>query len=106
MYNFYIRGIKMFERKNSYFEYRQFLYKNYSTTLRNVDIKNQLVDFSKNIANEIFSLDENVHPRAFINNFVLHHYPNEVAIKSSFINNVLNRSNNHVVIFELNVVNS
>src|SRR5690625_2508078 len=106
MYNFYIRRIKMFEQKKSCFEYGRLLYKNYSPTLRNVDIKKQLVDFSKNISNEISSVNEEIQPRAFINNFVLHHYPNETVIKSSFINNVLNRYKDYVVIFELNVVNS
>lgn len=42
-------------------------------------------------------------PREFLNQFILHYYPNETSVKSTFINNVLFKTSNHVSIFELNV---
>lgn len=40
------------------------------------------------------------------NHILTNHYPNETAIKSTFLNNVLFNRKNHVTIFELPVMNS
>lgn len=42
--------------------------------------------------------------RAFLNNYVLHHYPNEMVIKSSFVDNVLiKQGKTNISVFELPV---
>lgn len=40
--------------------------------------------------------------RDIFNTLILKYYHNEITIKSSFINNVLLKNNNHITIFELN----
>lgn len=40
--------------------------------------------------------------RKLLNDTILKYYPNEISIKSNFINKVLLKSNNHTTIFELN----
>lgn len=45
-------------------------------------------------------------PREIINTLVMQHYPNEAAIKASFIDNVLKNQTNQIVIFEFNIKNS
>jgi hypothetical protein len=50
--------------------------------------------------------ENEVSPRERINTLLINNYPNETVIKSSFINDVILKSNNHVTIFELNVGSS
>lgn len=44
--------------------------------------------------------------REIYNNIILKNYPNELSVKSNFINHILFKSNNHVAIFELPIGNS
>lgn len=90
----------------NHFEYGQLLSKSYSTVLRNEDVKEKVIDIFKDHINDRFFKENNIKPRVFINDFLLRYYPDETAIKSSFINNVICKSSNHVTIFELNVGNS
>lgn len=96
----------MTDQNINFFEYGQLLSKNYSTVLRNQDVKERLIDVFDGHIDESYFKDNGIKPRKFINDFILRYYPNEIAIKSSFINNVLSKSQNHVTIFELSVGNS
>lgn len=93
----------MINQNIDYFEYGQLLFKNYSTVLRNEDIKEQIFTTFDGYLDHSFFNENNIKPRAFINEFLLRHYPNETTIKSTFINNVLCKSKNHVTVFELKV---
>ncbi len=44
-----------------------------------------------------------IKPRELYNDIILKYYPNETSVKSSFINNILLKSKNHISIFELKV---
>ncbi|MDP4553571.1 sce7726 family protein [Alkalihalobacillus macyae] len=91
----------MQNRKND-FEIAQFLANQYSTFLSNETIERKVIQtFNEDI---ISILSENrLTPREFLNQYLLQNYPNETSVKSSFINNVLLKSTNHVSIFELKV---
>ena len=91
--------------EKSYFEYAKLLSNHYFTFLSDETIKkNILKTFDDQLP--IDMLKNNLSSREFINQFLLRYYPNETAIKSTFINQVLFKTNNHVSIFELNVGNS
>jgi len=91
--------------ENNYSEYAKLLSNHYFTSLSNETVKNNILKiFDGKLPFNHFN--NSLTPREFTNQFVLHYYPNETSIKSSFINNVLFKTNNHVSIFELNVGNS
>ncbi|MBY7144594.1 sce7726 family protein [Virgibacillus sp. NKC19-3] len=93
------------DKKGEYFEIGKFLSNKYSTSFSNATIENEMFEqFDQKFLNDFNETD--LSPREFINNFILLHYPNETAIKSTFLNNVLFKSNNHVSIFELKVGSS
>lgn len=88
-------------KKNGYFEFAQLLSSQYYTFLSNESVEhNVLKIFDGQLPNQF---DTGLTIRESLNKFLLHHYPNETSIKSTFINNVLLKANNHVSIFELNV---
>jgi hypothetical protein len=87
-------------KNNDYFEYAKFLSNQYTTSLSNRTIEQEV---SKALGGKLLFDNTNLTSREFLNQFLLNHYPNETAIKSTFINNVLFKSSNHVSIFELNV---
>ncbi|UUV27094.1 MULTISPECIES: sce7726 family protein [Lysinibacillus] len=89
-------------KKNTYFEYAQSLSNQYSTILSEALIEEKLLE----IFNGQLPIDKenfNMTAREFLNTFLLQNYPNETAVKSTFINNILFKTRNHVSIFELNV---
>ncbi|WP_435922977.1 sce7726 family protein [Paenibacillus sp. DYY-L-2] len=88
-------------KKNDYFKYAKLLSSEYSTLLSNEAVENKvLMAFDGQLPHQF---NNNLTIRESLNKFLLHHYPNETSIKSTFINNVLLKTNNHVSIFELNV---
>ncbi|SFM28537.1 hypothetical protein SAMN04487943_11221 [Gracilibacillus orientalis] len=96
----------MISKKIDCFEYGQLLFENYSTVLSNENVEDRIINtFNGNIEPDYFK-ENNITPRVFINEFLLRYYPNETSIKSTFINNVLLKSTNHVTVFELKVGNS
>lgn len=89
-------------KKNHYFEYAQLLSNQYSTILNDISIERKLLDvFNGQLPNN--QENHNMTAREFLNTFLLQNYPNETAVKSTFIKNVLFKTKNHVSIFELNV---
>lgn len=89
-------------KEKSSFEYAQLLSSQYSTFLSNESIRNIILNtFDGRLPANQF--DNNLSPRKFINQFLLQNYPNETSVKSTFINNILFKTTNHVSIFELNV---
>lgn len=89
--------------ENNQLKYARILTENYNTTLSDESVRNII----KNAFNgEILINDKNIEARKFINDFSLKHYPNEVAIKSIFLNQILLRSKKNVTIFEFRVGNS
>ncbi|WP_345808905.1 sce7726 family protein [Bacillus safensis] len=89
--------------KKNYFEYAQLLSSEYSTLLSNESVRNILL---KTFEDQIPIFDKDLSYREFTNQFLVHYYPNEISVKSTFINNILSKTSNHVSIFELNVGNS
>lgn len=88
-------------KKNNYFEYAKLLSSQYYTFLSNESVEHKVLEvFGGELPNQF---DTDLPIRESLNKFLLHHYPNETSIKSTFINNVLLKTNNHVTIFELNV---
>ena len=77
----------------------------YNTSQSNSTIKRN-VDQVLNEYPSLNNLKLSLSPREFINKLNILYYPNEVVIKSMFINKKLISSENHVSIFELNVRNS
>ena len=75
------------------------IYKYYQTAQMDFELKNLLNRFGIQ-CQDVYDL------RQYINDLIYEAYPNENVIKSSFINNVLMKSNDHVSIFELSVANS
>ncbi|MEK3727210.1 MULTISPECIES: sce7726 family protein [unclassified Lysinibacillus] len=87
-------------KKNNYFEYAQSLSNQYSTILSDASIEEKLLE----VFNGQLQIDkENMTAREYLNAFLLQNYPNEIAVKSTFIKNILFKTKNHVSIFELNV---
>lgn len=98
----------MMDIKKSYidtttFKAAQTLFQSYSTLQSNVTLEKTL----KTILDSLdLTIKEYGDVREIYNNIILKNYPNELAVKSSFINNVLSKSDNHVTIFELPIGNS
>lgn len=88
-------------KKNNYFEYAQSLSNQYSTILSEASIQEKLLEVFKGQLPD--KEKYNMTAREFLNNFLLLNYPNEIAVKSTFIKNILFKTKNHVSIFELNV---
>ncbi len=88
-------------KKNDYFEYAKILSSQYSTFLSNETIERKVINTFDGQLPIQFNKELSV--RESLNEFLLQHYPNETSIKSTFINNFLLKTNNHVSIFELNV---
>ncbi|WP_117161191.1 sce7726 family protein [Paraliobacillus sp. X-1268] len=90
------------QNKNDCFEYAKLLSSQYSTFLSNESIEREVLNtFGGQLPFD--KAKSELTPREFINQYLLNHYPNETSIKSTFINNVLFKTSNHVSIFELNV---
>ncbi|POZ56197.1 hypothetical protein LYSIN_00980 [Lysinibacillus sphaericus] len=88
-------------KKNNYFEYAQSLSNQYSTILSDFSIEEKLLEvFNGQLPIE---KENNMTAREFLNTFLIQNYPNEIAVKSTFIKNILFKTKNHVSIFELNV---
>lgn len=87
------------------FERAQNLYKDYFTHSTNKTIA---ANITSTFSNCDISLLDNflVSPREFLNQFLQKNYPNEISIKSNFINKVILKTKRHVTIFELNVGSS
>jgi hypothetical protein len=90
------------QKKNDYFEYAKMLSNQYSTYLTNEDVKRKILNIFDGEP-PIDQYNSGLSHREFVNSFLLHHYPNETSIKSTFINKILFKTTNHVSIFELNV---
>lgn len=82
------------------FEEAQRLCSTYLTLSTNQMLYNDLVDI---VGEEKLKQYREKSVREIYNDIIMHNYPNENAIKSSFINKVLLRGRSHVSIFELNV---
>lgn len=82
------------------FNEAQKLFNLYSPLKTNTDL---LKTLSNVLGVNYWNIDTNINPRKLYNDIILKYYPNETSIKSSFINNVLLKSNNHISIFELRV---
>ena len=80
------------------FEDAQALYSSYSTFQSKEKLKNSLLDILGHLNYETLNFEDS---RELINKIILKYYPNEISIKSSFINQVLFKTNSHVTIFEL-----
>lgn len=85
------------------FENAQALYNLYSTLQSNANLKNGLVNIIDSVILNTFNTENT---REVFNKIILRYYPNEISIKSNFINQILFKSNNHVTIFELPIGNS
>ncbi|GEB27496.1 Uncharacterised protein [Enterococcus casseliflavus] len=88
------------------FERAQNLYKNYFTHSTNKTIAANICDVFNDELNLSLFNDKHVSPREFLNFFLQKNYPNEISIKSNFINKVITKTKKHVTIFELNVGSS
>ena len=88
---------------NTPFKTAQTLYQSYSTLQTNHTLESIFFDTFASLGLPITETD-NI--RESFNNIILKYYPNELSIKSSFINQVLFKSSNHVSIFELPIGNS
>ncbi|MBG0916404.1 sce7726 family protein [Exiguobacterium sp. SRB7LM] len=88
--------------KDEKFELAQQLSSKYYTLLSEVNINETVIDVFQDKLH-LYNEDKYSTYREFVNNFLLSNYPNEVSIKSTFLNNVLFKEHNHVSIFELNV---
>lgn len=88
-------------KNSNYFEYAKLLSNQYSTFLSNASVEHKVLEIFNGQLPRHF--DDELTIRESLNKFLLHHYPNETAIKSTFINKVLLKTTNHVSIFELNV---
>lgn len=88
------------------FDRAQNLYKKYFTHSTNKTITENLFDvFNDEVDFSLFD-NKQVSPREFLNLFLQKNYPNEISIKSNFINKVIMKTKKHVTIFELNVGSS
>lgn len=83
------------------FKIAQELFSKYFILKSNKELRNNLINLNIDV-----SEFDSKSLRMLYNNIILKYYPNETSIKSSFINNVLFKSDNHVSIFELPVGNS
>lgn len=85
------------------FKDAQELFSSYSTLQSNNILYEALLNTVDSSFINAFSF-KNV--REIYNNIILRYYPNEICIKSSFINQILLKTKNHITIFELPVGNS
>lgn len=88
-------------RKYNQFESAKLLSSEYSTFLSNESVKSKILEVFDGQLPDEFQSNSTI--RESLNTFLLRHYPNETSIKSTFINNILLKTKNHVSIFELNV---
>lgn len=88
-------------KDNVFFDICQQLYYEYNPLKQTRELYSNLVStFSKYSLDTSYINLENT--RKLFNDTILKYYPNEISIKSSFINKVLLKNNNHTTIFELN----
>lgn len=88
-------------KNNVFFNICKQLYSNYNPLKQTAELYTYLIESFHNYSIDTSSIKiENT--RKILNENILKYYPNEIAVKSSFINNVLFKSNNHITIFELN----
>lgn len=85
------------------FKDAQALFCSYSTLQSNSFLENKLND-SLDVA--LLNTFKTKNAREIYNKVILKYYPNEISVKSNFINQVLFKSRKHVVIFELPIGNS
>ncbi len=88
-------------KENNLFYACQQLYNLYNPLRQTKELYYSLINtFQK------YSMDTSIininNTREIFNNLILKYYHNEITIKSSFINNVLLKNNDHITIFELN----
>lgn len=88
-------------KENLFFNICQQLYYEYNPLKQTKELYLDLVNtFSKYSLDTSYINIENT--RKLFNDNILKYYPNEITIKSSFVNKVLLKNNNHTSIFELN----
>lgn len=85
------------------FKIAQALYSSYTTLQSNSILENNLKDILDTAILNTFDTND---IRKIYNEIILKYYPNELSVKSNFINQVLFKSNNHVTIFELPIGSS
>jgi len=85
------------------FKNAQALFSSYSTLQSNSILENNLID---TLDTAILNTFNSQNMREIYNKIILKYYPNELSVKSNFINQVLFKSNNHVTIFELPIGSS
>ena len=88
-------------KEHIFFDICQQLYCDYNPLKQTKELYLSLIN-----ALHSYSMDTSLikieNTRKILNENILKYYPNEISIKSSFINNVLFKNNNHITIFELN----
>lgn len=85
------------------FKDAQALFCSYSTLQSNTILENNLAD---TLDATLLNTFDTQNTREIYNDVILKYYPNEVSVKSNFINQVLFKSKNHVTIFELPIGSS
>jgi hypothetical protein len=88
---------------NPTFKNAQVLFNSYSTLQSKIVLRNILINTLDSKTLDSFNTQNT---REIYNNIILKYYPNELSVKSSFINQVLFKANNHVTIFELPIGSS
>lgn len=88
-------------KENNLFYVCQQLYNLYNPLRQTQELYYSLINVLQK-----YSIDTSIvninNTREIFNNLILKYYHNEITIKSSFINNVLLKNNDHITIFELN----
>ena len=89
-------------KENLFFNICQQLYNEYNPLKQTKELYSYLVNtFSRYSLDTSYINIENT--RKLFNDNILKYYPNEITIKSSFVNKVLLKNNSHTsIIFELN----
>jgi hypothetical protein len=85
------------------FKDAQALFCSYSTLQSNIVLKNSLMNI---LDAELLNSFSSKNSREIFNEIILKYYPNELSVKTNFINQVLFRSNRHVTVFELPIGSS
>ncbi|MBC1578305.1 sce7726 family protein [Listeria seeligeri] len=93
-------------KKRNYFYLAQELYSEYFTHITTSTLENRIIKILGDELDSNFFVKNPVTPREFLNIFLQKNYPNEISIKSNFINKVISKTKKHVTIFELNVGSS
>lgn len=83
--------------KNATFDDAKKLYSNYHILMSNSELSDMIFDI---LGLKLEKADDS---REIVNAVTNYNYPNEIAIKSSFINNVLLKFKNQITIFELSI---